>query len=55
MESDPIDPDAVLACAIAAQVFLIITGDKDLLVLHPWRGIQILNPANALLWLGVNH
>ena len=26
----------------------VITGDNDLLVLHPWQGIQILNPAQAL-------
>lgn len=48
------DDDAVLACALAAKAQMIITGDKDLLVLHPWREIQILNPANALKWLGVN-
>ena len=46
--SRDIDDDAVLACAIAAQAHLIISGDKDLLVLHPWRGIDILNPADAL-------
>lgn len=42
------DDDAVLACALAANAELIITGDKDLLVLHPFRNIQILNPAEAL-------
>jgi uncharacterized protein len=42
------DDDAVLACAIAAQAHLIISGDKDLRVLHPWQGIDILNPADAL-------
>jgi hypothetical protein len=26
----------------------IITGDEDLLVLHPFRGIPILNPAGFL-------
>lgn len=48
------DDDDVLACALAANASMIITGDKDLLVLHPWRGIQILNPASALQRLGVN-
>jgi len=42
------DDDAALACALAAKAELIITGDKDLLVLHPWRDVQILNPADAL-------
>ena len=46
------DDDDVLACALAANASMIITGDKDLLVLHPWRSVQILNPANALLFLG---
>jgi uncharacterized protein len=42
------DDDHVLACALAAKAELIITGDKDLLVLHPWRGIHIMSPAAAL-------
>jgi len=42
------DDDAVLACALAAQARLIVTGDKDLRVLHPWRDIHILAPASAL-------
>lgn len=43
-----IDDDQVIACALAASVELIVSGDSDLLVLHPWRGIQILNAAEAL-------
>lgn len=42
------DDDAVLACALAAHAEIIVTGDKDLLVLHPWRDIDILNPAEAV-------
>lgn len=42
------DDDAVLACALAAEAEMIVTGDKDLLVLHPWRGVDILNPAEAV-------
>lgn len=42
------DDDTVLACALAAKAQLIVTGDKDLLVLHPWCGINILNPAEAM-------
>lgn len=44
---DP-DGDVVLATALAARAELIVTGDRDLLGLHPWRGIQILNAADAL-------
>ena len=42
------DDDAVLTCALAAHAEIIVTGDKDLLVLHPWRDIDILNPAEAV-------
>lgn len=42
------DDDVVIATALAAQADAIVTGDNDLLVLHPWRGIQILNAADAL-------
>ena len=41
------DDDAVLACALAANANMIITGDKDLLVLHPFQDIPILTPAAA--------
>jgi len=27
---------------------LIVSSDKDLLVLHPWQGIPILTPAQCL-------
>lgn len=45
---DP-DDDAVLALARAARVELIISGDKDLLVLQVFEGIPIVGPAEALL------
>ena len=45
------DDDAVLACALSAQAQLIVTGDKDLRVLHPWRDIHILNPPEALRFI----
>ena len=38
------DDDAVLACAIGAQVDYVITGDRDLLVLAKYKGIRIMNP-----------
>ena len=45
--SDP-DDDAVIATAVAAAADLIVTGDGDLLALHPYQGIQILNAADAV-------
>ncbi|WP_293649279.1 putative toxin-antitoxin system toxin component, PIN family [Thiolapillus sp.] len=42
------DDDAVIATALAAKANVIATGDSDLLVLHPWQGIQILNAADAV-------
>ena len=44
---DP-DDDHVLACAAAAQVDLIVTRDKDLLVLNPFERIPIVASAQAL-------
>ena len=43
-----IDDDIVVATALAAKADVIATGDQDLLILHPWQGIQILNAADAL-------
>lgn len=43
-----IDDEQVIAVALAAEAALIVSGDADLLVLHPWQGIQILNAAKAL-------
>jgi len=37
-----------LALARVAEADLLITSDEDLLVLHPWRGIPIVTPANFL-------
>jgi uncharacterized protein len=44
---DP-DDDAVLALAAAARPDLIITGDKDLLVLGAHAGIPIVSAAAAI-------
>jgi uncharacterized protein len=51
---DP-DDDMVLACALAANVNIIVTGDNDLLVLHPWQGIEIVKPAEALQQLSIGN
>ncbi|MGH8477565.1 MAG: putative toxin-antitoxin system toxin component, PIN family [Methylococcales bacterium] len=40
--------DAVIATAFTAQADVIVTGDNDLLVLHPYQEIQILNPTDAV-------
>ncbi len=44
---DPND-DMVLECAVVSGAQFIITGDKDLLVLDPYKGIRIVNPAEFL-------
>ena len=44
---DP-DDNAVLAAALAAQVDLIVSGDDDLLTLHAFQGIPIVNSAEAI-------
>jgi uncharacterized protein len=41
---DP-DDDKFLSVAVAGNADAIVTGDDDLLVLHPFRGIEILRPA----------
>ena len=40
------DPEDVpiLGTAIAASANVLVTGDKDLLVLNPFRGVAILSP-----------
>jgi uncharacterized protein len=45
---DPKD-DKFLEVALNGRADLIVTGDADLLALHPWRGIAILSP---MLYLG---
>lgn len=44
---DP-DDDEVLALALAAEADCIVSGDRDLLVLHPFQNIPILTPAAAV-------
>jgi putative PIN family toxin of toxin-antitoxin system len=47
---DPKD-DKFLEVAVAGEADVIVSGDKDLLVLHPFAGIPILPPANFLQML----
>jgi putative PIN family toxin of toxin-antitoxin system len=44
---DP-DDDHILGCALAAEAAVIVTGDKDLLALHPFRNTAIVTPARFL-------
>jgi hypothetical protein len=41
---DPKD-DKYLELALEAGAWAIVSGDQDLLVLDPWRGVRILTPA----------
>lgn len=45
--SDP-DDDAVLACAVAAQAEIIVSGDSHLLGLQQYRNIAIVRAAELL-------
>ena len=44
---DPRD-DKFLELAVSGHATHIVTGDSDLLALHPFRGIQILSPHSFL-------
>ncbi|MBI3179187.1 MAG: putative toxin-antitoxin system toxin component, PIN family [Deltaproteobacteria bacterium] len=44
---DPKD-NVILAAAIAGRAAAVVTGDNDLLVLHPYEGIDIIKPADFL-------
>ena len=47
---DPQD-DKVLEIAVAGKADVIVTGDDDLLALHPFEGIPIVGPAEFLAML----
>ena len=40
-----------LELALAARATVIVSGDKDLLILDPWRDVRVLRPAQFLLEL----
>jgi uncharacterized protein len=50
---DPRD-NQFLALAVAAGADAVVSSDEDLLVLHPWRGIPILTPAQFLAKPGIS-
>ncbi len=55
---DPLDPptcrdrddDVVLATALAGECAAIITGDRDLLILDPFRHVRVLAPSAFWKW-----
>ena len=44
---DP-DDDRFLEAAVNGRATVVVTGDEDLLALHPFRGIRILEPATYI-------
>jgi putative PIN family toxin of toxin-antitoxin system len=44
---DPKD-DKYLELALAAGAEFIVSGDDDLIVMNPWRGVRILRPSDYL-------
>ena len=44
------DDDVVLATALAGECAAIVTGDQDLLILDPFRGIRVLAPPAFWKW-----
>jgi putative PIN family toxin of toxin-antitoxin system len=47
-ECRDIKDNKILALALNGSADLILTGDADLVALHPWRGIDILTPIQYL-------
>lgn len=48
---DPKD-DKILELAVNGRADYIVTGDDDLLVMNPFRGIAIIRPAEFLAFVG---
>ncbi len=44
------DDDIVLATALAGECAAIVTGDQDLLIPDPFRGIRVLAPSAFWQW-----
>lgn len=45
------DDNKFLELAVAVGAACIISGDKDLLILSPFEGINVFTPADFLMWL----
>lgn len=48
VECRDVKDDPYLELALEARASFIISGDQDLLVMSPWRGILIVTPADFL-------
>ncbi len=48
------DDDVVLATALAGACDAIVTGDQDLLVLDPFRGVRVISPSAFWQWESAN-
>ena len=44
---DP-DDNCLLALALDSESGYILTGDRDLLLLNPWRGVRVVSPREFL-------
>jgi putative PIN family toxin of toxin-antitoxin system len=44
------DDDVVLATALAGECAAVVTGDQDLLILDPFRGVPLLAPSGFWKW-----
>ena len=40
--------DKFLALALVAEVQFLVSSDEDLLILHPWHGVEIMTPGSFL-------
>jgi len=49
---DPADNMGLEAALAAGAEVLVVSDDRDLLTLDPWRGVRIVKPEAALLLLG---
>ncbi|TAK76633.1 MAG: putative toxin-antitoxin system toxin component, PIN family [Gammaproteobacteria bacterium] len=47
ISSDP-DDDKFIACALAAQVDCIVSGDRDLLVVDGFNGVRVIAPGKFI-------
>ena len=50
---DP-DDDRILELAVSGRADCIVTGDSDLLLMTPFRGVEILTPAGFLVKTGAS-
>ena len=42
------DDDKCLACALAAEAKYVVSGDRDLLAISPYRGVTVVRPRDFI-------